>query len=270
MEMSPFFFGVYKFVKYGVYPLTWVLVCFGSALLLAWLPSSPRRRRWLRRALVIGVCWLLLVSAPMTSYAVMSLLEGWYPAPHPGDGPFDAIVVLGGGIRDQGTLRPLVELSDESQHRTWCGVEWYHRHAASTLVMTGGDGRVFGVGAREAPAMKDAAIRLGVPPDAVLIDDAARTTYENALGTKQVLGSGKHILLVTSAYHIPRAVALFAKQGFTVTPAPCGFHARNRLEDLWRGVTLFEVLPTSRGLQRTTDALEELAGMAVYWLAGKL
>ena len=46
MDMSPFFFGLYKFVKYGVYPMSWIIGCIATALVLAWLPYSPRRQQW--------------------------------------------------------------------------------------------------------------------------------------------------------------------------------------------------------------------------------
>ncbi len=270
MEMTPFFFGLYKFVKYGVYPLTWIVGCFGAALVLAWLPYQPRRQRRLRWSLGVGFLLLFLIGSPIVSYSVMSVLEGWYPSTRSLDGPYDAIVVLGGGIKERGTLRPAVELSDETRLRTLCGVDLYQQRAAGTLLMTGGDTRVFGVGPREAPAMKEWAVRLGVPSDAILIDDQARTTYENAIGTKRVLGNAASILLVTSAYHIPRATALFRKQGFEVTPYPCGFYARSHPTDEWGDLTLFDFLPNSRALQRMTDAVEETAGIVVYWLAGKL
>ena len=61
MDMTPLLFGLYKFVKYAVYPLSWIIGCFGLALLLAWLPWSARRQRWLRVALTTGTALLFLV-----------------------------------------------------------------------------------------------------------------------------------------------------------------------------------------------------------------
>lgn len=270
MEMTPFFFGLYKFVKYAVYPLTWIIACFGTALLFAWLPYSAQRQRWLRASLTTGFLLLVLIGSPIASYSLMSILEGWYPPVQSLEGRFDAIVVLGGGIRERGTLRPTVELSDESRHRALCGIELYQQHAASMLVMTGGDARIFGVGPKEAPAMKEWAVRLGVPSEAILVDDQARTTYENAIGTRRVLGSATSIVLVTSAYHIPRAMALFKKQGFEVVPSACGFHSKNRLMDVWDELTIFDFVPSSWALQRMTDVVEEAAGIVVYWLTGRL
>jgi uncharacterized SAM-binding protein YcdF (DUF218 family) len=271
MDMTPLFFGLYKFVKYAVYPLSWIIGCFGLALLLAWLPWSARRQRWLRIALTTGTALLFLAASPIVSYTFMSGLEGWYPPVRAIDRQFDAIVVLGGGIKEPGTLRPAVELSDESRHRTICGADLYQQGAAGRLVMTGGGMRIFGgPGVKVAPAMKAWAVQLGVPPDAILVDEEARTTYENALGTRRVLGQARSILLVTTAYHIPRATALFQKQGFEVTPYACGFHAKDRLTDDWDDLTPFDFLPSSGALQRMTQAVDETVGMMVYWLSGRL
>jgi uncharacterized SAM-binding protein YcdF (DUF218 family) len=180
-------------------------------------------------------------------------------------------VVLGGGIKEPGTLRPAVELSDESRHRTICGADLYRQRAAPRLVMTGGGTRIFGgSGVKVAPAMKAWAVQLGIPPDAILVDEEARTTYENALGTRRVLGQATSILLVTTAYHVPRAMALFEKQGFEVTPYACGFHAKDRLTDEWDDLTVFDLLPSSGALQRMTQAVDETVGMMVYWLSGRL
>jgi uncharacterized SAM-binding protein YcdF (DUF218 family) len=271
MDMTPLFFGLYKFVKYAVYPLSWVLGCFGFALLLAWLPYSPRRQRWLRLSMTTAMLLLFFLASPIVSYTFMTVLEDRYPPVRPIDRHFDAIVVLGGGIRDSGSLRPTIELGGESQQRTVCGVDLYQQGAARQIVMTGGGTRVFrGPGPKIAPAMKEWAVRLGVPAEAILIDDEARTTYENALGTKRVLGPSASIVLVTSAYHMPRAMALFKKQGFDVAPYACGFHAKDRLSDDWDDITLLDFLPSSWALQRMTDAVDETAGMVVYWLAGYL
>lgn len=271
MEMTPFFFGLYKFAKYGVYPLTWVCGLVAITLLLAWLPQSPRRSRWLRLSATTGFLLLILISSPIVSGTLMGILESWHtPAPTAVGGKIDAIVVLGSGIKDKGTLRPTVELTDDSRHQTICGADLYRQGRAPTVVMTGGDTSIFGSGPREATAMKDWAIRLGVPAEAIMTEERSRTTYENAVLSRQLLGDRTSILLVTSANHIPRATALFMKQGFRVTASPCGYQATNRPSDNWNHVGLFALLPDVRAMKETSLVVEEAAGIAVYWLTGKL
>ena len=271
MDMTPLFFGLYKFVKYGTYPLTWIVALAGLTAVLAWLPPTPVRQRRLRLAATMTVFALFLVTAPVVTKPLVSLLESWPPAqPVIPAAPLQAIVVLGGGIYDHGTLRPSVELSPESRLRTLCGADFYRQGLAPTFLITGGGTTIFGSGPTEAAAMKDWAIRLGVPEAAILTDDRARTTYENALGAKRLLGEQTSILLVTSAGHLWRATALFEKQGFQVTPFACGFHARHRVMDAWKNLTILDFLPSSWALERTTEVVGEAVGMAVYRLAGKL
>lgn len=271
MELTPFFFGLYKLVKYGVYPLTWAVTLAGTAMLLAWLPHSPSRQRWIRLTATAACLVLLFATTPIVAKPLTGLLENW-PVNHPSPSapPAHAIVVLGGGIYDTGTLRPSIELSPESRLRTICGAELFHQGLAPALLITGGDLSIFGSGPTEPATMKEWAIRLGVPADAILTDERARTTYENALGTKRLLGDQAAILLVSSAGHLWRATALFEKQGLHVTPYACGFHAKHRATDIWSDLTLFDLLPASWALQRTTEVAEEVAGMIVYRLAGKL
>ncbi len=102
-----------------------------------------------------------------------------------------------------------------------------------------------------------------------MIDTEARNTYENATGTNRLLGPGS-ILLVSSASHLPRAVPVFTKQGFRVTPAPCDYISQNLPRESWDNIDPLDYLPKDTALQHTREAVEEVAGMVIYWLAGKL
>ena len=270
MELTPFFFGLYKFVKYGLYPLTWVVFLLSVAMVLALFPFSPRRLRWVRLLVISSLLLLLMVSSPLIGTPLIGSLESWYQPPSlkPSD-RFDAIVILGGGLDENGSLRPTVELSPHSRNRTTCGVDLFQQGYAPTLVLTGGDAKVFGTGPQEAVEMKRWAVRLGVPESATMVDTEARNTYENATGTKRLIGPAS-ILLVSSASHLPRAVPVFIKQGFRVTPAPCDYVSRNLPRERWDTITIFDFLPSNTALQNTTETVTEVAGMVIYWLAGKL
>ncbi|MEK6632379.1 MAG: YdcF family protein [Nitrospirota bacterium] len=271
MELTPFFFGLYKLVKYGVYPLTWIVGLSGVVLLFAWLPFSPARQRWLRVTAATLVSLLLILTSPLVAHILVATLEGEHlPSGLPGPIANGTIVVLGGGLRDSGSLRPSVELTEESMRQTACGADLYHHGIAPSLLVTGGDARVFGSGPAEAAVMKEWTIRLGIPSDAIVTETQARTTYENAVRTKDLLGDRTSIILVTSATHMPRAAALFRTQGFDVRPYPCGFHERDRAMEGWDTISIFDVLPATWAFREISEAIEELAGIAVYRLAGKL
>ncbi len=271
MELTPFFFGLYKLVKYGVYPLTWIVGLSGLVLLFAWLPFSSMRQRWLRVTATILVSLLLMLTSPLVAHVLVAALEGIHrPSEFPTPIANGAIVVLGGGLHDAGSLRPNIELTEESMRQTACGADLYQHGSAPSLLVTGGDARVFGSGPAEAAVMKDWATRFGVPATAIITEGQARTTYENAVRTKDLLGDRASIILVTSALHMPRAAALFHAQGFDVTPYPCGFHEGNRVTEGWDTLSIFDVLPATWAFREISEAIEELAGIGVYRLAGKL
>jgi uncharacterized SAM-binding protein YcdF (DUF218 family) len=108
---------------------------------------------------------------------------------------------------------------------------------------------------------------MGVSPGALLRERESRDTRENALYSAILLrGKGvRSILLVTSGFHMRRAVPLFEAQGFRVIPAPTDF------QRLVGKPALPRWLPTADDLVRTTYAIREFVGYQVYrwrgWLA---
>jgi len=67
MELTPFFFGLYKFVKYGLYPLTWVVLPLSAAAVLALFPFSPKRLRWVRQLVMSSLLLLVTLSSPLVA-----------------------------------------------------------------------------------------------------------------------------------------------------------------------------------------------------------
>jgi uncharacterized SAM-binding protein YcdF (DUF218 family) len=269
MDLTPLWYGVYKALKYTLYPLSWIVLAGLLTLLVACLPGTPRRTTWIRRFAFCTVLLLLLTATPLLSTTYIGALEMGYPPFIAASGSsFDVIVVLAGGLYHRGSLRPSDEAKDASRQRTACGAALWHQGVAPTLLLTGGDATVFRTGPSEAGEMKRWALRLGVPESALLLEEKSRTTYENALQTKAMLGSAR-ILLVTAAYHMPRAVGLFEKQGLVVTPVACGFEAQHRPKEAWARATFFDFIPTVNALLLTTEAVDEVIGIFVYWIAGK-
>ena len=110
---------------------------------------------------------------------------------------------------------------------------------------------------------------MGVAPDRLILESDARDTYENAvylkaeLGKLDLLGPGKRWVLITSAYHMPRAMASFRQAGFDVEPWPVDYRTRGRA-DLTRPFD-----KVSEGLRRVDVATREWVGLFAYWLAGR-
>lgn len=269
MDLTHMWFAVYKTSKWLLYPLSWIVLSGLLTLVVACLPVTPTRTTWVRRFAFSTILLLLLTATPVLSTIYISLLEERYPPFTAPPAPkFDAVVILAGGVFHKGSLRPADEPSEDSRHRTACGAELWLQGLAPKVILAGGDATVRRTGPPESREMKRWALRLGVPESVIQVEEHSRTTYENAVQTKALLGPAR-ILLVTAAYHLPRAVGLFEKQGFTVTPVACGYEATHHPQQAWEQKTLFDFIPTVRALLVSTEAIDEVAGILVYWITGK-
>lgn len=262
--MSPFFYATYKIAKIAVYPLTWILVL----LVLAFLALWRGRLKPLQACLVAAFLVTYGMSLPSVTRMLVRPLEGRYPPPtlsaDPTTAPpYDAVVVLAAGVRRQGGVRPEDQLKPESLERLLCGRELMARGLAPTLVLSGGDADPFADHTPEAEIMARWLRRLGPLPGTIETEARSRTTYENALETKQLLGTRVRIALVTSALHMPRAIALFKHQGFHPTAFPCGHLAGPRESGIR------EFLPDVARLNDSTRAINEWVGLWLYRVAGK-
>jgi uncharacterized SAM-binding protein YcdF (DUF218 family) len=140
----------------------------------------------------------------------------------------------------------------------------FHKGAAPKLVLAGGLGHPFGPAPPEAATMREFAIELGIPPSAILTEGRSRITSESAVEVRRMLPNTRRIVLVTDAYHLPRSMALFRKQGFDVAPYPCNYliSAGN-----W---SLVDFLPSGNSFRRISTAIHEYVGIAAYKAMGSL
>jgi hypothetical protein len=105
-----------------------------------------------------------------------------------------------------------------------------------------------------------------VPRDRVIVESKSRDTAENAAFTKQLVmpKAGQHWLLVTSAMHMPRAIGVFQKAGFTVDAYPVDYQTGNTEHP----TALFRAILNNIG--KTNRAVHEWIGLLVYWMAGRI
>ena len=269
MEASYVLFVIYKLVKYAVYPLTWLVLLLTLLAIVALRPNAAARLGWIRLLSASSLLLALLIGNQLIAETLVAFVEEQVPPlDRASAGPFDAIVVLGGGVNGAGSLRPSDELSGAGVQRTVCGVDLFVRGLAPRIVFSGGDGTLTATGPKEAVVMKRLAVSLGVPEEAILVEDQSRTTYENAVYTRRLLGEAS-VLLATSALHGPRALGLFQRQGFRARSYPCSYLAKDRPGQI-RGASPFDLLPLVGPLQDTTYAVNEIVGSLVYRLSGHM
>jgi uncharacterized SAM-binding protein YcdF (DUF218 family) len=233
----------------------------GTALLLGVLSLSLSWRRHHRSAIVSGataIAWLWLWSTPAASLWIRTYLESQHPAlPVAALPDADAIVVLGGAVSPPGARRSDVDLGFAAD-RVLHAARLYHAGKAPVVVLSGGsDPTVSAIS--EAEAMQLFLRDLGVPDSAMLLETRSRNTRENARYSAQLLDARKmhHILLVTSALHMDRAMGQFLGQGLDVTPAVTDVEAVPVPADLWR------YLPDAGALSSSAGAIKEILGQ---WL----
>lgn len=232
-----------------------------SFCLLAVLMGLLLRRRWPRLGAtmcVFGFGWLLLWSLPVPSSVLGRSLEQIWPQQTEGELPdVDAIVVLGGGVGRNSWGVNLRSGAD----RVWFAARLFRAGRAPLVIVSGGSISELGMEWAEAPAMASFLQDLGVPEDAILLESESQTTYENAIFTERLLRERgiKRVLLVTSALHMPRALATFRKLDLEVIPAPTDFEAEPP-----SGYWLLRWLPDADALESSSRALKEYLGLWVY------
>ncbi len=140
------------------------------------------------------------------------------------------------------------------------------RYPDAKIVISGGLGSVLLDGEEDATAASRLLTALGVAPERLVLEGKSRDTYENALFTKEMVTPkpDEKWLLVTSAFHMPRSMALFQKAGFTVIPWPVDYRTSGK-----EGVGFFTD-NTADSLQNTTMAIREWIGLFAYWLSGRI
>lgn len=222
-----------------------------------------RLRRTGAALAAIGLAWLLAWSLPATSLWLGGSLESRYPHLPAAELPAaDAIVVLGGNTANGRANWFLPYDKETAIVRIDTAVKLYQAHRAPKVVLSGGalEGDV-----SEARGMAFLMKQQGVPETALLLENSSRTTYENAMLTEEELKEHdfQTVLLVTSALHMPRAMAAFAKQGIAAIPAstpPQIVLPPDGSVSPW--------IPHKRTLDASRSIIKEYAGLLVYWLRG--
>jgi uncharacterized SAM-binding protein YcdF (DUF218 family) len=169
--------------------------------------------------------------------------------------------VLGGMTRDIAGEQSMETEWNENADRFWAGLDLYKAGKAPRLFLMAGRLPWEKNQKTEGHWLKAKAIELGVPAENIWLSPEVQNTFQEAQAVAEELPSGR-ILLVTSAFHMPRARALFEAQGLTVLPFPVDFRV------VENETTVLDFLPDPGALETTSSALRELLGRAYYWLRG--
>lgn len=187
---------------------------------LALLALAMGRRRVALVAGLFGWIWLTLWSLPVVSGSARVALEAEFPpVPIKQLPQADAIVVLGGAIGTPDARRPLPTLTDSSD-RLWQAARLYRAGKAPLVLLSGGSDPAVAL-TSEARAMQIFLAELGVSATAMVLEEHSRSTLQNAAFSAALLRErgARRVLLVTSAFHMRRALDAFAVEGVRALPA---------------------------------------------------
>jgi uncharacterized SAM-binding protein YcdF (DUF218 family) len=219
--------------------------------------------------LVVLVAGTSLGICALTPFSVVLIrpLEDRFPALSLDDiqNP-EGIIVLGGALNLGLTrARGPIALGTSPARMTEAVALAYHFPNAR-LVFSGGSVDLAGTGEPEGNVAKEFLSELGVSADRVIIEGKSRNTSENAQFTRDLIKprTGDRWVLVTSAFHMPRAVALFHKAGVEVVPYPVDYKTLGDRRDYLN----YTFAPVA-AMALTDTAAKEWIGVAVYWLSGK-
>ena len=246
--------------------LVWTVMQPGNLLLLCLLAGVFLGLRGRRRGGILvaaaAIGFLLLTVAPIGP-AMLLALEERFPRPPVPPQRIDGILVLGGAVDPRISRSYGETVFNSGVARVLAGVALARHHPEARLALLGGEGELFPVGFAEARATSGFVLEEGVAASRIILEERSRSTHENAVFAKELIRPkpGETWLLVTSAFHMPRAVAAFRAVGWPVIAYPVDFRVDPKT-GLRANFNLLDGLGTS------TIAGKEWVGLVAYRLLG--
>ncbi len=254
------FFVLSKLIYFVITPSNLLIIL---SLMGALLLAATRLRRIGTTLVTIGSVGLLVGGIFPVSEMVLLPLEQRFPA-YPPDGPAPTGIIMLGGAIEAGLseARRQVVVNDAGERPIYFA-DLARRYPQARLAFSGGSGLLSG-GISEADIVSEQADILGVPRSRLILENRSRNTHENAAFSANILHPkpGERWLLVTSAWHIPRAIGCFREAGFTVEAYPVDYRTRG-----WGSLPLIRGF-ASDGLLQLDLAAKEWIGLVAYRLAG--
>ncbi|NNF01797.1 MAG: YdcF family protein [Bacteroidia bacterium] len=252
------FFILSKLLYFIVSPLAWVVI-LGILVLFTKNPKNKKRRA------IIAFALLLFFSNP---FILNQVMHSWEPqAMKVSDvkAEYDIAVLLGGAMRYYNSETDRL-VYGSSVDRVMVCAELYHEEKVKKILISGGSGSMVFQDMKEAPLLAKTFRDAGVANDDIIMESESRNTHENAIESAKILKDrypGARVLLVTSAYHLPRSIACFEKQGIEVTGFPCDQHSGKQFFTPDR-----LLIPHAVNLVTWEKLLHEWLGFIVYKVTG--
>jgi uncharacterized SAM-binding protein YcdF (DUF218 family) len=260
------FFYLAKALWFLLTPSTLIALLIGYGAILIWTGWA----RWGRRFVTFGALLLLIAGLSPLGNALILPLEDRFPRANLDAAPTPTGFIVLGGAEDRlvGHARKAPTLN-EAGERMLEAVALARKFPDAKIAFTGGDAGIFYKSDTEAEGAAALLFSMGVAPERLILESKSRDTYENAEFLKAELerlgdlGPGKRWVLITSAFHMPRAMGAFRKAGLELDAWPVDYRTRGPV-DLTRAFD-----KVSEGLRRVDAASREWVGLLSYWLSGR-
>lgn len=212
-----------------------------------------------KKIILSGLFILIFCSLPIISNKLTSYLEKDYYLKNISNiDKADAIVVLSGMVKTIKTRNNLSYEFNESVDRIFSGIDLFKENKAPLLILTKGK-LPWSIGISEGEYLKKFSIKFGVPEKNILLTENVQNTDQEAKSVKKLLNTNNaNIILVTSAFHMPRAKKIFESANINVTPFAVDF--RNSA----RKITFIDFIPTVGSLGGTSKFVRVMIGRLYY------
>lgn len=217
-----------------------------------------KKKRW---PIYTAMICLYVFSTPIFAETFFKVVEGTDPRQSPDNlSKAEAIVVLSGMVHQvKSTKGVYPEWTDPD--RFFAGVQLYKAGKASKIIFTRGKLPWDNASLTEGDILKRFALENGVPDSAIVLTGNVENTADEAKAVVRLLGKWKHIILVTSAYHMPRSKKIFETQDFIVQP----FKVDYKVDQL-NGLTFMDFLPDADSFRLLNTGYRELIGRVIYYI----
>ena len=239
-------------------PISWIFWLTLVSLLI--FRSSPK---WSRRLLAAALGWFIIAGFSPLGLLLMKPLENRFAGKSVAALPSNAFIAVLGGAERIGASR-MAQRSEYNAHadRIIGGAELAVALPTSELAIVGGV-TYPGSTLRDVDVVQRTWLALGIAPERIRLVGATKDTCTNANGVAKA--TRRPVILVTSAFHMPRSVACFQAAGLKPLPFPVDYETPpiDGWRDLFRGNIL-------DNLDRTDLAIHEYVGLVVYRATGRI
>ena len=212
-----------------------------------------------RKTSLVGLVLLFVCSLPILSDRLIAYLEKDYQLERASSfHTADAIVVLSGMVRTIQAKNGLFYEWGEASDRIFAGIDLFKAQKAPLLILTRGK-LPWSAGKPEGEYLSEVAIKDGVAKERIILTENVENTDQEAQSVKNLLKNKQSkIILVTSAFHMPRAQKVFEAAGVSIIPFPVDF--RNDADRL----SVLDFIPNAEALRRTSFFIREMIGRLYY------